>query len=357
MTTTTTCGATPDSRSLDPAVLTRLDVVGPLLQERLGDPSWREARAELVAGGKSNLTFRVRSAAGTVVLRRPPTGSILPKAHDMGREARVQQALAGTDVPVAPILLAHDETVTGFRFYVMAEVKGHVIRDTLPAGYAESPTDLRTMTHALVDTLARLHEVDPHMVGLGDYGRPEGFAGRQVRLWARQWEQAKTADVPVVDELGKALEKRVPSGGNASIVHGDYRLDNVVMNDADPGDLAAVLDWELSTLGDPLTDLGMLLFYWREPGDRRMTIIPHLTADAGFPGRGEVRDRYSRASGQDLADLAFYEALAHFKFAAITQGIAARVAAGAMGGQDFGGLEDEVACTAEAGLDILRERT
>jgi len=343
--------------STDPAELARLDVVGGLLADRLGEPAWREARAELIAGGKSNLTFRLTSAAGTVVLRRPPTGSILPKAHDMGREARVQQALADTDVPVAPVLLAHDEGATGFPFYVMAQVEGHVVRDELPTGFADDEDSRRSLTNALVDTLARLHAVDPAAVGLTDYGRPEGFAGRQVRLWTRQWEQARTTDVPVVDELGASLARRVPEHGGASIVHGDYRLDNVVMDTGDPGRVAAVLDWELSTLGDPLTDLGLLLFYWREPGDRRMSLIPHLTADAGFPDRRHVRERYAATAGCDLRDLAFHEALAHFKFAAITQGIAARVAAGAMAGQDFGDLTDEVARTAEAGLDILREGT
>lgn len=340
---------TPD----EAAELTRTDVVGPLLARTLDEPAWTQVSARLIAGGKSNLTFELSSPAGRVVLRRPPTGMILPRAHDMGREARVQAALAQTDVPVAQIVTAQDDELTGFAFYVMQRVEGHVIRDVLPPGYADDATGRVAIGEALTDTLAALHGVDPAGVGLADYGRPDDFAARQVRLWTRQWEQAATHDVPAMTELGRRLGQDPPQGPCASVVHGDFRLDNVVMDTGDPGTVAAVLDWELSTLGDPLVDLGLFLMYWRRPGDREMVLIPHLTAEPGFPEREDLVQRYASRSGLDVEGLPFYEGLAHYKFAAIAQGIAARVAAGAMGGQDFGDLDEEVLRTAETGLATL----
>lgn len=342
----------------DLSVLVPIDRLGPLLAEATGDDGWRKHRAALIAGGKSNLTFELTSEAGSLILRRPPTGELLPSAHDMGREARVQTALRGTAVPVARIVV-HEPTgsVIGVPFYVMEKVPGHVIRDRVPDGYAATPAEKIRMADALVDVLADLHALDPESVGLGDYGRPAGFLERQIRRWKGQWDLSKTHEVKAVDELAALLAKRIPGRQGATIVHGDYRLDNCLLDLADPGRVAAVLDWELSTLGDPLTDLGMMLFYWTEAGEPAPELAPAVTQVPGFPGRAHLIERYAARSGAPVDAIGFYQAFAHFKFAVIAQGVAARAAAGAMAGQTFGDLDQEVQRIAEAGLDILRKDT
>jgi aminoglycoside phosphotransferase (APT) family kinase protein len=336
-------------------LLARPNVLGPVLAATTEDDRWRDCRATLIAGGKSNLTFELSSAAGELILRRPPSGDLLPSAHDMAREARVQEALAGSPVPVPTVVLADDGELLGVPCYVMSKVAGRVIRDELPAGYADSDSDRVAVADVLVDVLADLHEIDPVAVGLGDYGRPDGFVERQLRRWTRQWQSTMTEPVPAVEELAARLGRRLPRRSRSSIVHGDYRLDNCLLGEDDPSRVAAVLDWELSTLGDPLTDLGMLLFYWAEPGEPVPVLTPALTQESGFPSRRHLLERYARRTGVDLGELAFYEAFAHFKFAAIAQGIAARVAAGSMAGQDFGDLSGEVLRIAETGLARLRE--
>lgn len=327
--------------------------VGNRLAEVLDDAAWHGLRASLITGGKSNLTYRLTSDAGSVILRRPPTGNLLPKAHDMGREATVQRGLAGTDVPVARIL--HEETspdVTGAPFYVMADVPGHVIRDRLPKGYAEDE-QREAMAWALVDVLGALHTVDLDAAGLTDYGRPEGFMARQVGRWTKQWELAKEKDEPAVDELARRLADDVPQPQATAIVHGDYRIDNCIYATDDPGRIEAVLDWELSTLGDPLADLGMTLMYWAEPGDPVTGLVPTVTDAPGFPPRALLAERYAGASGLDLSRLAYYEAFARLKFAAIAQGVTMRAKAGAMAGQDFSDHEGLAPALAEHGLAIL----
>jgi aminoglycoside phosphotransferase (APT) family kinase protein len=274
----------------------------------------------------------------------------------MGREARVQQALRRTSVPVPDVLLEERTgDLIGAPFYVMEKVAGHVIRSVLPEGYATSTTEKVAIADELIDVLVRLHAVDPAAVGLTDYGRPEGFLERQIRRWNGQWAQSKTRDVPAVDELGRRLAASWPPAQRSAIVHGDYRLDNCLMHPTDPGRVSAVLDWELSTLGDPMTDLGLLLFYWREPGEPEPALTPAVTRTPGFPGRAHLAERYVAATGAHLEDLAFYEAFAHFKFAVIAQGIAARVAAGVMAGQEFGDLDSEVARIADEGLHRLAQ--
>jgi aminoglycoside phosphotransferase (APT) family kinase protein len=338
------------------ADLVRPDRLGPVLADATGDGRWRSLDATLIAGGKSNLTFELTSAAGALILRRPPSGELLPSAHDMGREARIQRALEATSVPVPKIVLTEpDADLLGVPFYVMEKVPGHIIRDELPDGYAQTPAEKLALTDALVDVLADLHAVDPEAIGLGDYGRPHGYLERQLRRWNGQWEKSKTHEVAAVDELGAQLATLRPESQRASIVHGDYRLDNCLMALADPARVMAVLDWELSTLGDPLTDLGLLLFYWREPGEDKPALTPAVTRNPGFPGRGHLVERYARRTGAQLDDMAFYEAFAYFKFAVIAQGIAARVAAGSMAGQDFGDLDQEVTKIAEDGLSRLKE--
>jgi aminoglycoside phosphotransferase (APT) family kinase protein len=326
------------------------------LVEATGDERWREPLVELIAGGTSKLTFELSSAAGSLILRRPPSGVLLPSAHDMMREARVQGALAQTSVSVAPIVLVEDSVdLIGARFYVMEKVDGLVIRDEVPAGYADSAADRIAMADALVDTLVELHAVDPAAVGLADYGRPDGYLARQVRRWSDQWQRSKTHDVAPVKELARRLATVEFASPGPAIVHGDYRLDNCLMDVASPARVTAVLDWELSTLGDPLADLGMLLFYWCGAGESAPVLTSAVTAEAGFPDRAHLAQRYAERSGVDLEALSWYVAFSHFKFAVIAQGIAARVAAGSMAGQSFGDLDDEVFRIAADGLDRLND--
>lgn len=337
--------------------LTHPERLGPALVAATGDDRWAQHSASLITGGKSNLTFELRSEAGSLILRRPPTGHLLPRAHDMHREARVQRALAGNDVPVATVVLAEAEAHTlDVPFYVMTKVEGVIPRATFPTGYADAPKERLAVTNALIDGLVALHRVDPAAVGLADYGRTEGFAQRQVRTWTRQWEATRTAEVPAMSELGTRLAEHAwTEPERASIVHGDYRFDNCVFATTDPGHLAAVLDWELSTLGDPLADLGLLLFYWVEAGDSVPLLTPAPSRDPGFPTRRHLLDRYADATQANLTDIASYVALAHFKFAAIAQGVATRAAAGQMAGQDFGDLGLEIERIAAAGVAALNE--
>jgi aminoglycoside phosphotransferase (APT) family kinase protein len=333
--------------------LTRLDLVGPALARALGDPGWERLDASLVSGGKSNLTFELSSDAGEAVLRRPPDGPLLPRAHDMGREARVQRALADTAVPVAAILFEDAGDLLGVPFYVMEKVDGYVVRGAPPAGWADSARERHAVGDVLVDTLADLHAIDPDEIGLTGYGRPSGLGERQVRRWSDQWERSKNRDIPAVEELGRLLRADPPTGPGGAIVHGDYRIDNCLLGKQMPPTVKAVLDWELSTLGEPLADLGMFMFYWREPTDPRPALTPAPTMEPGFPSRVYLAERYAKRTGADLSDLPSWVALAHFKSAVIAQGIAARVQAGSMAGQDFGDIGGEVERIAVGGLALL----
>ncbi|MCR4514136.1 phosphotransferase family protein [Aeromicrobium sp. 50.2.37] len=329
--------------------------LGRVLASSTDDDAWLDLEARLVAGGKSNLTFELTSASGALILRRPPTGALLPSAHDMTREVRVQRALHGSAVPVPRIVhLEEGAELLGVPFYVMEKVEGHIVRDELPAGFASTVDEKQALADGLVDTLAALHAVDVATVGLADFGRPDGFLERQVRRWRDQSARSSSdRPSPELEALGAALVRRVPVSPPPALLHGDFRLDNCVLVPEAPGRVAAVLDWEMSTVGDPLTDLGMLLFFWFGPDDRTSSLVPSLTQAPGFPDREYLARRYAAATGIDPEVLGYYEAFANFKFAVIAQGIAARVAAGAMAGQEFGDVAGEVPGRAEDGLLAL----
>ncbi len=287
---------------------------------------------ERIAGGHSNLTYRVTDAAGHEwALRRPPLGKTLSSAHDMAREHRVVAALGGTAVPVAPVVgLCEDEAVNGAPFYVMDFVRGPVLRGVSEAE-ASFPDegDRREIGMRVADTLAAIHAVDPDAVGLGDLGRKEDYVARQLRRWYGQWDKSKTRELAAIDRVHDRLAARIPAQEGASIVHGDYRLDNMILTDS--GGVAAVVDWELCTLGDPLADVGTLMAYWPERGEPALRLGEPANLAPGFPTREEIAARYSEASGRDLADLDFYTALGYWKLAIILEGVFARYAAGGYG--------------------------
>jgi len=336
-------------------------VVGPHLADALDDPRWATCAVTLIAGGKSNLTYRVDSAAGSAVLRRPPLGHVLPTAHDMVREHTVMTALAGTEVPVPRTLnLCTDPAVLGQPFYVMERVEGHVCREALPPGYADEPHQRRAIGEGLVDVLAALHAVVPAEVGLAAFGRPDGYLERQVRRWVKQWDATRIEGHQALDALAEELAADVPATQRHTVVHGDYRLDNTILDPATPGRIAAVLDWEMSTLGDPLADVGILLGYWSQADDEgartEALVVPAATVLEGFPTRAQVADRYAARTGLDLSPLPWYAAFAAFKLAVVCAGIVARVRGGAMVGPGFDGIEDRIGPLVEIGRSTLADR-
>jgi aminoglycoside phosphotransferase (APT) family kinase protein len=240
---------------------------------------------------------------------------------------------------------------------VMERVLGHICRNALPDGYADLPAQRRAIGEGLVDVLAALHSVDPAEVGLAEFGRPAGFMERQLRRWSKQWEATKVQAYPTLDALRDELVRTRPPERVQAIVHGDFRLDNTVLHATRPGRVLAVLDWEMSTLGDPLTDLGALLAFWSEVGDDDVLtaarIVAPVTAAEGFPSRAEVIERYARATGFDVSDAAWYQAFAFFKLAVVCQGIAARAAGGAMVGSGFDDAQRLVAPLVDAGRHLL----
>jgi aminoglycoside phosphotransferase (APT) family kinase protein len=294
-------------------------------------------QTHLVAGGRSNLTYRITDADGRrVALRRPPAGRLLATAHDMTREWAVLRALQGSDVPVAtPIALCTDEAVTGAPFYVMAWMDG-VVPVGDDAAAALSPAAAHRLTEDLADVLAALHGVDPDAVGLGDWRRPGDYLQRQLKRWHRQVHDSGCPDMALVDSVHAELVARAPAGEDR-IVHGDYRAGNVMVGL--DGAIIAVLDWELATLGHPLADLAWLLTsWWTREGD----VGPVTASPARLPGVGsreELLSRYVQASGRNVDALPIYEAFARWRSACISAGVRARYVAGAMGSDDYDAQE------------------
>ncbi len=307
--------------------------------------------AELIAGGRSNLTYVVGDGASVWVLRRPPLGHVLPTAHDMAREYTVLRALADTDVPVPRALaFCDDADVNGAPFYVMSKVDGVILRT--PADMAELTTaQARGCSEALVDVLAAIHAVDYNAVGLGDFGHPDGFLARQVRRWGEQWERSKATELPAIDELARRLRAALPESPPPTIVHGDYRLDNTMLAPGDPGRVVAVLDWEMSTLGDPLADLGLFLLYWGQADAQVIATGAGIDPARGFLSREAVIDRYASATGTALDSLDWYEAFAAYKLAIIVAGIHARYLMGKTLGEGFDSMGAMIARLAESALE------
>lgn len=306
-----------------------------------------------LSGGSSNLTFRVRTDEHDWVLRRPPLGAVLATANDMGREFRVQRGLAGSAVPVATTVVeCADAEVIGAPFYLMEFVEGRVYDDTDAVAHLSEP-QAAAAADQLIDVLATLHAVDADAVGLGDLGRPTGFLERQITRWSTQWDRSKQRELPAIDELITRLSRSIPGRTDTAIVHGDYSFNNTMWSLDDPTRMVAVLDWEMSTLGDPLTDLGMVAVYWTEAGAimwRNRAPQPHRS-NRGFPDVDQLLARYERTSGRSLDAIDVYRVLAVFKLAVIVEGAHARIRA-TRPEEDTSGVASTVEELAALALDL-----
>lgn len=330
-----------------------VDLVGPV-------------EASLFPGGRSNVTYRLVDATGTsIVLRRPPLGNVLPTAHDMAREHRVLTGLNSVGFPAPRALaLCDDESVTGASFLVMEYVDGRIVSTAAEAATLTA-SERAAISSTLVSTIADLHAVDVDAAGLADLGRPGGYLPRQLARWAKQWELTRTRDLRSMDALRDALAARLealPMDLPWSLVHGDYRLDNVIL-DPHGAQVRAVLDWEMSTLGDPLADLALTLVYWTEAGDglrHRVPVAEHLTDGEGFWSRAQLIEAYEAASGRSLDHLDVCSALACYKLAVITESIHARTLSGKQLGTAAGDVHAMGVATealADMGLAVTRDGT
>lgn len=307
-------------------------------------------RVRQFGGGAANLTYHLDLGGSEYVLRRPPLGPVAPSSHDMAREFRVLSVLYRA-FPEAPraFLFCDDVSVVGTPFFIMERRRGLVVRRTLPEEYARTPDAPRRMSGALVDALARLHAVDYRALGLGDLGKPDGFVARQVAGWYDRWQKAKVDEVKAMDEVHAWLAERCPKQSAAALVHNDLKLDNVMLDAADPGRVVAILDWDMATLGDPLADLGALLTYWTEPGDpapfRATAMMP---TSPGFLSRAELVERYARSSGRDVSGIAYYHVLGLFRLAVIAAQIYVRFHRGQTKDQRFSAFGGLIPVVAEA---------
>ncbi len=306
----------------------------------------------LIAGGHSNRTYRFEDRGGQAyVLRRPPLGHVLESAHDMGREHRIVSALTASEVPVAPTFgLCEDVEVNGAPFYIMGFVEGVVLHDAeIAKGLSEDQRFRLGMN--VIGVLSALHAIDPDAVGLGELGRKEQYLARQLKRWTRQWKATKTHEIPEMEETLKRLSEGMPEQIGSTIVHGDFRLGNMIVVD---GRIQALLDWELCTLGDPLADVGYLMNSWVEPGDAEEVVA--ATQSGGFPSRSTLCEHYQAATGRDLSGINYYRAFSHWRLAAIGQGVYKRYLVGAMGSgrdMDLTAYKEGVQKRAAAALALL----
>lgn len=332
----------------------KLDTLLPWFREHVAPVDRLSAR--VIGHGRSNITYRLDADGGQWVLRRPPLSHVLPTAHDMKREFRILSALERTEVPVPrPIAYCEDPAVNDRPFYVMEYVPGLVPVDRAEVERRFDEGQRRRIGEQLVDILVSLHALDYHAVGLGDFGKPEGYITRQVRRFSDQLAQIRKREIPELDELARRLAASLPESADATIVHGDFRLDNSILSD--DGRIVAVLDWEMATLGDPLADVGLLMMYWPDRDGDQGAAGPAVGSTSvmtlpGFPSRAEAAARYAERSGRDLAHLDFYTALAHFKLAVILENMHQRFLAGGTVGVGFETIGDQVIVLARAGLAL-----
>jgi len=323
------------------------------LREHVAEFSGEEPiEFEQFPGGHANLTYLARVGGREYVLRRPPLGPVAPRSHDMVREFTVLAAVS-TVLPQAPATfhLCTDETVLGRPFFIMERRRGFVIRTRWPAGLPDSPELRKRISERFVDTLVALHRVDYAAISLGGLGRPDGFAERQVRGWAGRWEAAKTREVRAMDRLAAWLAGGVPVPQAASLLHNDYKLDNAMVDE--DGEVVAVFDWDMATLGDPLMDLGTTLAYWSQPADLPYRIfMDNPMLHGGFLTRAGMVERYAAGTGFDLSGLRWYEVFAFFKVAVIVEQIYARYVAGQTSDERFADFGERVERLAGAALAL-----
>jgi aminoglycoside phosphotransferase (APT) family kinase protein len=332
------------------------------IRERLPDLPAGPLEVEQFPGGHSNLTYLLRFGEHEMVLRRPPFGSKVKTAHDMGRELRVLSHLQG-HYSKAPRTLAgcDDASVIGAPFYLMERVRGVILRDQRPpAGLDLSPERMRRLSEAVVDGLAELHAVDYREAGLADFGRPDGYLERQVAGWRQRWEGSRTDEVPDVERAAAWLSGHLPPGrplAESALVHNDYKYDNVVFA-PDLSGIVAVLDWEMATLGDPILDLGTSLGYWIDPDDDpALRMLP--SGPTTLPGslrKAEVVERYARATSRDVSDLVFHYVFGLFKIAVIAQQIYYRFKQGLTHDPRFAAMLPAVRLLGRTALQAIDKR-
>lgn len=316
-----------------------------------------ELTAQVVGHGRSNITYRVTAGEDSWVVRRPPLSHVQATAHDMGREFRVISALYPTGFPVPKTYaLCTDADVIGAQFYVMEYVDGFIAIDSAEVARRFDESDRRRIGEELVDVLVRLHSVVPADVGLSDFGKPQGYLERQVRRFADQLEQIRYRETPELDELARRLKNAIPPDRHPGIVHGDYRLDNAILNV--DGKIIAVLDWEMCTLGDSLADMGLLQMYWGGPTSSQIAIgSASVMTLPGFPTWEEAAALYEKKSGTDLSGLDFYTVLAHFKLGVILENMYKRFLGGGTVGAGFDMIGQQAVFLAQRGLAVAGAST
>lgn len=313
--------------------------------------------ARPIGEGHSNVTYLLERGGERFVLRRPPRPPLPPSAHDVLREARLLRALEGTPVRVPRVLaVCEDESVLGVPFYVMNFVEGTVVTSELPPAL-DVPEQRRRLGEQLIDALVEIHQVDWRAVGLEGFAKPTGYLERQLRRFTALWEHNKTRELPVVVEVGRWLAANMPETPRTTIVHGDYRLGNVMVANNPPARIIAIFDWEMSTLGDPLADLGYLTITWSEPGDPEtmFSALSAITRREGFPSRRELVERYAAKTGTDVGDLRWYQALALWKAAVFMEGNYKRLLAGTTDDPFLRMFDRGVPQLAEAALELTRQ--
>lgn len=337
------------------------EALGRYLAQALPGPDAAEPlQVERIRGGHSNETFFITRGGEQWALRRPPRGPLLPTAHDVAREYRVLHGLEQTNVPIPrPILLCDDPSVIGAPFYLMERVQGVVIRASLPEAFATEEA-CAAIGFEVIDRLADLHAVDWQAVGLGDLGKPQGYLERQLRRWTGQLDASRNRPLPDLDAVTAWLQAHLPESPAATIVHGDYRLDNLMFAPDLPLRVVAILDWEMATLGDPLADVGYLLSFWREPGDPDMGALGdaawNVTAQPGFPTRAQLVERYAARTGRQMDHVAFYVALAIWKLAILLEGSYKRHLSGTTDDPFFATLGKGIPALARRALAVCEGR-
>lgn len=299
-----------------------LAALGAYLAQEMPDLPPRKLEVEQFPTGASNLTYLLKAGDWEGVLRRPPLGPVAPKAHDMARECRILMKLHPV-FPLAPrpYLLCEDPAVIGAPFYIMEPRSGVVLDKAIPPEWQGRSLDFRLICERLVETLVHLHAVDWQAAGLAEIGHPDGYLRRQVEGWIGRYQRAKTEEAPEAEQIARWMIDHLPASPAPTIVHNDYKLNNVMLDRGDPGKIVAVLDWEMATIGDPLTDVGVLLAYWIEPGEELDATLGSVTTLPGFMRRDELLEVYARKSGRDVAQIPFYLAFSYFKVAVIVQQI------------------------------------